>query len=199
VFLWVALRAISDQWRSGDRATAVVIAMLPAWLFLALAVLLVGGGIEVALGIPGSSGPGTLIGVITLVAAGAILFGGPIWSLRRLAKVLRDRGDTVGEPRDAVRADHYVRVRGINLGEPDNVVGCATFLIFVAALLACWALLTVVAAAYEAVGKTSPEVVRGIEDVGFWLGLGFTFVFTLVVTLWARARVRRWILRRGVE
>jgi len=199
VFLWVVLRAISNRWRSGDRATAVVIAMLPAWLFVSLGVLLVGGTIEVALGIPGSSGPGTLMGVVTLVAAGAILFGGPIWSLRRLGTVLRDRGDTLGEPRDEVRADRHVRVRDINLGEPDSVLGCATFLVFVAALLACWAMLTIVVAAYEAVGRTSPEVVRGFEDVGFWLGLGFTFVFTLATTLWARARVRRWIRRRGAE
>ena len=196
--LWVALHAIGDLWRTGDRATAVVIAMLPAWLFLSLAVLLVGGSIEKALGIPGSSGPGTLIGVITLGAAGVILVGGPMWSLRRLRKVLRDRGLTVGEPRDDVRADGYVRVRGINVGERDNVVGCATFLVLIAALLGCWALVAIVAAGYEAAGGTWPEVVAGL-DLGVWLALGFVFLVPFVVTLSARARLMRWIDRRGVE
>ncbi len=128
-FLIGALYAIRQQWRGGDRATAVVIAMMPAWLFLSVGVLWVGGTIGLVLGIPGSSTVGTLIGVITLVFAGAILIGGPIWSLRRLGKVLPDRERTVGEPTDDVYVYGYVRVRGINLGKPDNVAGCATFLV----------------------------------------------------------------------
>ena len=199
-----ALYTIREQWRTGDRATAVAIAMLPAWLLLSVAVLWVGGTIELALGIPGSSGAGTMIGVISLLLAGAILFGGPIWSLRRLGKALPDRERTVGEAvarvvADDVRFDGYVRVRGVNLGKPDNVAGCATFLVAVGTFLACAALVFIASAVYEAFGGISPEVVRGIGEWVFWLGIVFLFGSPLVVVLLARPRIRRWLDRQAVE
>ncbi len=59
--------------------------------------------------------------------------------------------------------------------------------------------MSIVAAAYEAIGGITPEVVQGFEDLGFFLGLCLMFLFPLVAVLWARPRIRRWIARQAIE
>jgi hypothetical protein len=93
----------------------------------------------------------------------------------------------------------FVFARGVNLGRPDNVAGCFTFVVAVGAFLACVALVILVSAVYEAAGGISPEIVRGFADAVFLLGLGFMFGFPLVVVLLARPGIRRWVGRHTVS
>ena len=87
-FLSDVIALMGSVWSRGNRPTAIGIALLPIWFFLALGVFLVAGWIELALGIPGPSDAGKTIGSLTLVAFLALLFRGPIWSLIGSARVV---------------------------------------------------------------------------------------------------------------
>jgi hypothetical protein len=192
-------RVIWNEWSAGNRATAVGIALLPAWLLMSLGVLLVGGSIELALGIPGPSAAGTAIGVVTLVVAGVVLFGGSIWSLRRLSKTHRDRGPTVDAQVGGVDLGMGVRAGGISLGRPENVLACATFVTLLVMMVIGWGLLIIVGAVYDTVGLIPAESFPQITAVGYVLLIGLGIVFPFVGTVLAVRAIRRWISRQGLE